>query len=101
MDDIRYLVFDIETIPDGDLISRIRYPDEELEPQGAIEKYQQELLETKGSDFIPHTYHLPVSVVIAKVNTNFELVDLVALDEQESRPHITVSYTHLTLPTKA
>ena len=34
MDDIRYLVFDIETIPDGDLISRIRYPDEELEPQG-------------------------------------------------------------------
>ena len=88
MDDIRYLVFDIESIPDGDLISRIRYPDEELEPQGAIEKYQQELLETKGSDFIPHTYHLPVSVVIAKVNTNFELVDLVALDEQESRPHI-------------
>ena len=88
MADIRYLVFDIETIPDGELISRIRFPGEELEPQEAIERYQQELLEKSGSDFIPHTYHLPVSVVIAKVTEAFELEDLVALDEQEGRPHI-------------
>ncbi len=88
IDDIRYLVFDIETIPDGELISRIRYPDEDLQPQEAIEKYQQELREEKGSDFIPATYHLPISVVIGKVNSDFELVELVALDEQEGRPHI-------------
>ena len=88
MSDIRFLVFDIETVPDGELISHIRYPNEELQPQQAIEKYQKELLDKNGSDFVPHTYHLPVSVVIAKVNQAYELVDLVALDEQEGRPHI-------------
>ena len=88
MSDIRYLVFDIETVPDGEMISRVRFPGQALEPKLAIEKYQQELLEQKGSDFIPYTYHLPVSVVIAKVNHNYELEDLVALDEQEGRPHI-------------
>ncbi len=87
-DDIKFLVFDIETVPDGELISRIRYPGEQLGAQAAIEKYQQELLETKGSDFIPQTYHLPVSVVIGKVNSRYELVDLVALDEQQGRSHI-------------
>ncbi len=71
MSDIRYLVFDIETVPDGELISRVRYPGQALEPKQAIEKYQQELLEKNGSDFIPYTYHLPVSVVIGKVNNNW------------------------------
>jgi len=88
MSDIRYLVFDIETVPDGELISRVRYPGQALEPKQAIEKYQQELLEKNGSDFIPYTYHLPVSVVIGKVNNNYELEDLVALDEQQGRPHL-------------
>lgn len=88
MSDIRYLVFDIETVPDGELISRVRYPGQTLDPKQAIEKYQQELLEKNGSDFIPYTYHLPVSVVIGKINNNYELEDLVALDEQEGRPHL-------------
>ena len=88
MSDIRYLVFDIETVPDGELISRVRYPGQTFDPKQAIEKYQQELLEKNGSDFIPYTYHLPVSVVIGKINNNYELEDLVALDEQEGRPHL-------------
>ena len=88
MSDIRYLVFDIETVPDGELISRVRYPGQTLDPKQAIENYQQELLEKNGSDFIPYTYHLPVSVVIGKINNNYELEDLVALDEQEGRPHL-------------
>ena len=70
------------------MISRVRYPGQTLDPKQAIEKYQQELLEKNGSDFIPYTYHLPVSVVIGKINNNYELEDLVALDEQEGRPHL-------------
>ncbi|MBA61547.1 MAG: 3'-5' exonuclease [Planctomycetaceae bacterium] len=92
MTDIGYLVFDIETVPDGELISRIRYPNEALDSQQAVERYQQELLEKNGSDFIPYTYHLPVSVVIAKVTTDFKLEDLVALDEQDGRPHFITQY---------
>lgn len=85
---IRYLVFDIESITDGELVSRLRYPSEELAPTDAVARYRGELMEKWGNDFVPYTFHLPISVVIAKINVNFELVDLVALDEKECRPHI-------------
>jgi hypothetical protein len=86
MDDIKYFVFDIESIADGELISRLRYPTAELDPAAAVAQYREELLEEKGSDFIPPTYHLPISLVVGKVNAEFQLVDLVALDEPECRP---------------
>ena len=86
MDDIKYFVFDIESIADGELISRLRYPTAELDPASAVAQYREELLEEKGSDFIPPTYHLPISLVVGKVNAEFQLVDLVALDEPECRP---------------
>ncbi|MAZ94887.1 MAG: 3'-5' exonuclease, partial [Planctomycetaceae bacterium] len=38
--------------------------------------------------FIPYTFQVPVSVVIGKVTEDFQLVDLVALDVPEYRPHV-------------
>ena len=40
-----------------------------------------------GKDFIPYTFQLPVSLVIARVAADYRLIDLVALDEAQSRPH--------------
>ena len=85
--DTAYFVFDIESVADGALVSRLKYPGEKLAAAAAIAKYRQELLAESGKDFIPYTYQLPVSLVIAKVARDFRLVDLVALDEAESRPH--------------
>ncbi|HIF33829.1 MAG TPA: 3'-5' exonuclease [Planctomycetes bacterium] len=85
---IRYLVFDIESVADGDLVSRLRYPDEDLTAREAVARYREELMEKSGSDFVPYTFQLPVSVVIAKVTADFRLVDLVALDEPDCRPHV-------------
>ncbi len=65
--DTAYFVFDIESMADGDLVSRLRYPGESLAPQEAIARYRAELLADSGKDFIPYTYQLPVSLVIAKV----------------------------------
>ena len=59
------LVFDIESAADGDLISKIRYPGEKFSPTEAIEQYRSELLEQNGKDFIPYTFQLPVSLVVA------------------------------------
>ena len=84
--DTAYFVFDIESVADGDLVSRLRYPGESLEPQEAIARYRAELLADSGKDFIPYTYQLPVSLVIAKVGIDYRLTDLVALDEVQSRP---------------
>jgi predicted PolB exonuclease-like 3'-5' exonuclease len=87
-DSIRYFIFDVESITDGDLVRKVRYPGEELSDVEATLKYGNELMEKHGSDFIPYTFQIPISVVIGKVTEDFRLVDLVALDAPEYRPHI-------------
>ena len=85
--DTKYFVFDIESIADGALVSRLRYPGQDLPPAEAIAKYRAELMAENGKDFVPYTFQLPISLVIAKVAKDLSLQDLIALDEKESRPH--------------
>ncbi len=89
---VRYLVFDIESVADGALVSKLRFPQEELAPEAAIARYRAELMEKHGTDFIPYTYQVPISIVIAKVAADFRLIDLVSLDETQHRPHIMTDY---------
>jgi len=84
---IKFLVFDSESASDGSLISRVRYPSQGLAAEEAVTRYRAELLETTGSDFVPYTYQVPVSLVVAKVAADYTLVDIVALDESEFRSH--------------
>lgn len=104
---IRYFVFDVESVADGDLVSKLRYPGDGLAPAEAIARFRQQLLEKYESDFIPYTYQLPVSVAVAKVTADFRLVDVVVLDAPEYRPHVITelfwrgweAYRHPTLVT--
>lgn len=86
--DIRYLVFDVESVADPQLVAKLRYPNEALSPDEAVERYRNELLEKYESDFIPYTYQIPVSIAVAKVNSQLRLLDLVVLDEPHFRPHV-------------
>jgi predicted PolB exonuclease-like 3'-5' exonuclease len=81
------IVFDIESVADGDLVSRLQYPGEGLSAADAIARYKAELVESTGRDFIPYTYQLPVSLVVATVGPDYRLLNLAALDEEQSRPH--------------
>jgi predicted PolB exonuclease-like 3'-5' exonuclease len=83
-----HLVFDVESVADGDLVSKVRYPGANLSPEQAIATYQDELMEQRGTTFIPHTFQIPIAVVIAKVAADLSLIDIVSLDEPEFRPHI-------------
>lgn len=85
---VRYLVFDVESVADGALVSRLRYPGQSLAPDEAVRRYRDELMEKYDSDFIPYTFQVPVSVAVAKVAADFRLLDLVVLDEPEFRPHV-------------
>ncbi len=85
---VRYLVFDLESVADAALVAKLRYPGEQIEPATAVRRYRDELLAKYETDFIPYTFQVPVSVVVAKVAADFSLVDLVALDEPEFRPHV-------------
>lgn len=85
---VAHLIFDVESVADGELISKVRYPGASYSPSEAIATYQDELMEQRGTTFIPHTFQVPTAVVIAKVAKNFELLDIVSLDEPEFRPHV-------------
>ena len=89
---VKYLVFDIESRADADLVARIRYPHEELSPEEAVQRYRAELMEKFETDFIPYTFQIPVSIAIAKVGADYRLTDLVVLDEPEFRPHVMTEY---------
>ena len=85
--DTPFFVFDIESVADGALVARLRYPGENLSPAEAIARWRAELLAESGKDFIPYTFQLPISLVVARIGKDYRLQDLVALDEEKSRPH--------------
>jgi predicted PolB exonuclease-like 3'-5' exonuclease len=53
-----------------------------------VRRYREELLAKYDTDFIPYTFQVPVSVVVAKVAADYSLIDVVALDEPQFRSHI-------------
>lgn len=85
---VEYLIFDIEAIADGALVSKIRYPKEMLQPAEAIARYRSELLATTGKDVLPVTFMLPISVAVAKVDAEYRLMDVTVLDAPLFRPHV-------------
>jgi len=85
---VSYLVFDVEAVADGELIARAKYGDAELSSSEAIAKFGAERLEQRGSDVLPPTWMLPISVAVAKVDSGFRLLDLSVLDAPEYRPHV-------------
>lgn len=86
--EVRYLLFDVESVADGEAIAKTRYPNRSLSPREAIALFRQELIIDSGRDFIPYTYHLPIAVVVAKLRADFSIVDIVSLDAPEHRPHM-------------
>lgn len=81
-----YLVFDIESIPDGDLIARTKYPDMNYTPAAAIQAAHLEALaDSDGkSDFIPLTYQSPVSVGLARLTDDLHVKKLIVLNGAEN-----------------
>ncbi len=82
-----YIVFDIETIPDGDLLSRVLYGNEGLTPQEAIERAIAEAEELSGgrSSFVPTSFHIPVAIAVARVAADYHVQKLALLDAPQFR----------------
>jgi predicted PolB exonuclease-like 3'-5' exonuclease len=83
-----YLVLDTESVPDGKLLGLVKYPDEGLSPDEAVQRAQAEARERShsGSDFVPVTFHYPVAVCVIRVGPDFLLQGLTCLDEPQFRP---------------
>ena len=85
---VSFFIFDIETIADGDLVSKIRYPNEGLSAGEALARYRAQLLAETGKDVLPVTFMLPISVAVAKVDADYRLLDVAVLDSPKFRPHV-------------
>jgi len=85
---VAYLIFDIEAVADGDLVSRIRYPKDGLSAADAVARYRAELIAETGRDVLPTTFMLPISVAVAKVDAQYRLQDVVTLDAPQYRPPV-------------
>ena len=72
--DVKYLVFDIETVADEDLIKEVKYPHDQITPREARKKFTDELIKKKDDDFIPYTFQFPVTLAMALVREDFTIV---------------------------
>ena len=80
-----FLVFDTESVPDGRLLREVKFAGERLSDEEAIERAQNEARENSwtGSDFLPASFQIPVSVCVAKVGKDFALQSFQCLGAPE------------------
>lgn len=86
--DPAYLIMDTESVPDGKLLSLVKYPREGLSPEEAIQRAQQEARDQSrtGSDFLGATFMYPVAVCIIRVDAAFHIQRITCLDAPQYRP---------------
>lgn len=82
-----FLVFDTESIPDGKLLAKVKYPDARLSVEEAVERAQAEAREAShtGSDFLPVTFQIPIAVCVLRVGADFLPQGLTCLDAPQFR----------------
>jgi predicted PolB exonuclease-like 3'-5' exonuclease len=82
-----FLVLDTESVPDGRLLGKVKYPDDRLSPEEAIARAQAEARERSqnGSDFLPVSFQYPVAVCVLRVGKDFGLQSITCLDAPEFR----------------
>jgi 3'-5' exonuclease len=82
-----FLVLDTESIPDGRLISSIKYATDNLTPEAAIERAQAEAREQSrdGSDFLPVTFQIPVAACVVRVASDLSIQAVTCLDAPQYR----------------
>src|SRR5262245_5462410 len=85
-----FLIVDTETIPDGNLVAAVKYPEKEMTPEEAIEQAKRDARDNsknslRNPDFLPVTFQIPVAVSILRVGSDFTLQALACLDAPHFR----------------
>ena len=74
----RYLIFDIETRVDKDLVKQIYDPENALTVDQAYDKARDMLLERSNqqSDFFPIPFHIPIAIATLQADENYRIRSL-------------------------
>jgi predicted PolB exonuclease-like 3'-5' exonuclease len=83
-----FLVLDTESVPDGRLVGQVKYPGEDLTPEEAVRRAQAEARDQSrdGSDFLPVTFQVPISVCVLRVGPDFSLQAITCLGAPRYQP---------------
>jgi predicted PolB exonuclease-like 3'-5' exonuclease len=83
-----YLILDTESVPDGRLLAAVKYGDEDLTPQEAVRRAQEEAREQSfsGSDFLPVTFQFPIAICVIRVASDYTLQNINRLGEPHFQP---------------
>src|SRR5258708_28847088 len=83
-----FLILDSESVADGKLLGKIKYPHDNLSDEDAICRAQTEARSRSpiGSDFLPVTFQIPVALCTIQVGLDFKLKRIDCLDAPEFRP---------------
>ncbi len=75
---IRYLVFDIETRVDKELVKHIYDPEDCLTLEQAYDSARDQILKRSNqqSDFFPVPFHIPISIATLQADENYRIVSL-------------------------
>lgn len=75
---IRYLVFDIETRVDKELVKQIYDPEDSLTLEQAYDAARDQILKRSNqqSDFFPVPFHIPISIATLGADENYRIVSL-------------------------
>lgn len=83
-----FLIVDTESVPDGDLLARVKYPGEVMTAEEAILRARAEAREASrdGSDFLPVAFQYPIAVSVIRIGADFSLQAIACLDAPDYRP---------------
>jgi predicted PolB exonuclease-like 3'-5' exonuclease len=89
-----FLIIDTESVPDGKLLAKIKYSEEELSCDQAVVKAQEEARANSysGSDFLPVSFQIPVAACVLRVCADYSLQAITCLDAPQFRPRKIVEH---------
>ena len=88
---IRYLVFDIETRVDKELVKQIYDPEDSLTLEQAYDAARDQILKRSNqqSDFFPVPFHIPISIATLGADKNYRITSLGCLGtDRYSEPEL-------------
>ncbi|MBF0106685.1 MAG: 3'-5' exonuclease [Deltaproteobacteria bacterium] len=89
---IQYLVYDIESIVDKQLLNRVLYQDKGLADQEAFSLYIKKIEEEKGNNFPNPAFHVPVCIAAIAVDKDFTIQKIGLLGEEKRTPGAIVKH---------
>jgi 3'-5' exonuclease len=78
---LQYAIFDIETRIDKGLVNESQFRGRNLSDDQAYDELRRALVDERGTDFFPLSFHVPVSIAVGLVSQDHQLQSVESLAE--------------------